>query len=191
MAEASPKPRLSYAEYVELLARADDKHEFLRGEVFAMAGGTPEHARLGMRVGAQLMRLLAGRGCEAFSSDLRVRVDETDFDTFPDVTVVCGKLEASATDRNAVINPTLLVEVLSESTEGRDRGEKFAHYRRLASLRGYLLVAPWTSRLELFERRDDGSWIYRDAGPGERLRIASLGIELEVDTIFASELSVG
>lgn len=189
MADAAPALRMNHDEFVTFLASAEQKHEFLRGEVFAMAGGTPEHARLAMRVGSELMRLLGGRGCEAFSSDLRVRVVETDFDTFPDVTVVSGKLERAPGDTNAVTNPALLVEVLSDSTEAYDRGEKFAHYRRLASLQGYLLVSQREARLELFERREDGSWLFREAGPGQRLTIASLGVELAVDAVFATELA--
>lgn len=192
MVGAAPHGSMSYLDYVALLARSgDQKYEFLRGEAFAMAGGTPEHARLAARVIAQLGPQLAGRGCEAFSSDLRVRVEETDFDTFPDVTVVCGKLERASGDRNAVTNPKLIVEVLSDSTEAYDRGEKFARYRRLASLEAYLLVSQTSARLDLFERSAGGDWMFRDARAGGTLRIDALGIELAVDPIFRSEIAEG
>ena len=175
---------MTHREYVEFLASAADKHEFVRGEVRAMAGGTPEHARLAARVIAALAALAGGSGCEVFSSDLRVRVEATDFDTFPDVTVVCGALETAADDRNAVTNPTLIVEVLCDSTEAYDRGEKFAHYRRLLSLREYLLVSPRARRLELFQRGADGAWTLLEADPGGALRLASIGGELAADVVF-------
>jgi Uma2 family endonuclease len=191
MVLAQPAPRMTHAEYVVFLHTARAKHEYLRGEIFAMSGGTVEHARLAARVIGELTRLLAGRGCEPFSSDLRVRVDATDFDAFPDVAVVCGPVQTSADDLDACINPTLLVEVLSDSSEGYDRGEKFSHYRRLGTLREYVVVSQKARRLEVFRRDDDGRWVFTEAGPGESLALESLGVALEVDTVYASELSAG
>jgi Uma2 family endonuclease len=182
---------MTYAEYRTREAEASGKHEYLRGEVFAMAGGTPEHARLQSRLATELGRLLAGTPCEPFSSDLRVRVVETDFSTYPDLTVVCGKLETARDDQDAATNPTVLVEVLSDSTEAYDRGEKFAHYRRLASLREYVLVSQRARRIEVFRRRAGRSWEYVDAGPGETVRLESPGAELSVDAVYSSRLGAG
>ncbi len=186
-----PAPtRMTYAQYLEAEAAGEVKHEWLRGEVFAMAGGTPTHARLAAAIIVALSRALADRPCEVFTSDLRVRVEATDLSTYPDVTVVCGELQASALDSNAVTNPTLIVEVLSASTEGYDRGEKFAHYRRLPSLREYVLVSSSEPRLEAYSRNDAGEWVLHEAGPGESLRLRSIeGAQLETDVIYRNRLT--
>jgi Uma2 family endonuclease len=175
---------MSYAEYCERERGASVKHEYLRGEVFAMAGGTLERGRLAARVIHLISRELAGRDCEVFSSDVRVRVEATDLDTYPDASVVCGAPKTAPEDANALVNPTLLVEVLSDSSEAYDRGQKASHYRRLPSLRAYLLVSQHQPHLELQLRRDDGSWALLEAGPGERLSLEPLGFELAVDELF-------
>ncbi|KYF69181.1 Uma2 family endonuclease [Sorangium cellulosum] len=185
----APARKLSFthAEYLEQERASPTRHEFLRGEIFDMAGGTPEHARLAARVtvalGAQL-----GQGCEVFSSDLRVRVLETGLATYPDAAVVCGRLMHDPEDRDAVVNPVVLVEVLSDSTEGYDRGEKFAHYRRIPSLKEYVLVSQAHRRIEVFRRNQDDSWTLYEAGPGERARLASIDGALAVDEIYRGAL---
>ncbi len=183
--------RMSYDEYRARETEAPQKHEYLRGDVFAMAGGTPEHARLQSRVAIELGRLLEGRPCEPFSSDLRVRVLETDLSTYPDLTMVCGKLETAPDDADAVVNPVVIVEVLSDSSEAYDRGEKFAHYRHIPALREYLLVSPRTRRLEVFRRTGGRSWEYADRGPGETMRLESLDIAIEVDAVYSTQLATG
>jgi Uma2 family endonuclease len=178
-----------YAAYLARQAVATGKEEYLHGEVFAMAGGTPEHARLQSRMASELERLLAGQPCEPFSSDLRVRVVATDLSTYPDLSVVCGKLETAPDDDDAVVNPVVLVEILSDTTEAYDRGEKFAHYRRLASLREYVLVSQRAQRIEVFRRAAGRSWEYLESGPGETVRLESLGIELSVDAVYSTRLA--
>jgi len=131
---AQRSPHVTYAEYLALEAKADGKHEYVAGTIYAMAAGTPEHARLQVSMSSALASGLRGRPCAVYSSDLRVRIDATDRATYPDVTVVCGPIQTSSVDKDAVVNPTVLVEVTSETTEAADRGEKFGHYRRLASL---------------------------------------------------------
>ena len=181
---------MSYAEYLEFEATSDTKHEYLRGEVLAMAGGTPDHAALALAIGAELVAGLRGRPCRAFSSDLRVRIEATDLSTYPDITVVCGTLETSGLDPHAATNPVLIVEVLSDSTEAYDRGQKFAHYRQIPSLREYLLVSQTEPRLEAYAKNDAGQWVLREAGRGEQLALRSLeGVVLDVDTIYADPLS--
>ncbi|MCA9685323.1 MAG: Uma2 family endonuclease, partial [Myxococcales bacterium] len=181
MTDAAPA-RMDYAAYLEAEAAAEVKHEYLRGEVYAMAGGTPEHAALAMAVGAELTLALRGRPCRVFSSDLRVRIEATDLSTYPDITVVCGALERSAVDPQAVVNPTLIVEVLSDSTEAYDRGEKFSHYRRLPSLRAYVLVSQHEARLEAYIRNDDGAWVLSEAAVGQ---------QLVLDAVFTSPVALG
>lgn len=176
---------MSYAEYLVLERGSDVRHEYLRGEIFAMAGGTPEHAALGAALTIALGNALRGRPCRVFSGDLRVRVPDTDLATYPDVSVVCEQLLHPDDDPHAVTNPALLVEVLSDSTEAYDRGDKAAHYRRIPSLKAYLLVAQSKPRLELYTRNDAGRWELTEAGPGEKLAVAPLNIELAVDEIYA------
>ncbi|PRQ09716.1 Uma2 family endonuclease [Enhygromyxa salina] len=180
--------QMTYADYCELERAATVKHEYLRGEVFAMTGGTLEHARLIGRVIHLLSRELASGPCRVFSSDARVRVEETDLDTYPDVSVVCGEPETSERSELALVNPVLLVEVLSDSTEAYDRGQKAAHYRRIPSLRGYLLVSQHEPRLELFVRRDDGGWSLFEASTGERLSIEFLAVSIAVDEVYQAAL---
>ena len=149
MARPASIARMTYAEYLAAEAASDIRHEYLNGEVWAMAGGTPEHAALARRGACELRRLLRGKPCRAFSADLRVRIVDTGLSTYPDVSVVCGQLETAPDDKDAVTNPIVLVEVLSESTEGYDRGAKAAHYRRIPSLREYVLVSQAEPRIEV------------------------------------------
>lgn len=176
--------RMTYAEYLELQRTSAEKHEFLRGEVWAMAGGTPAHSLIAANVGSELKAALKGRPCAVFNADLRVRVQATDRSTYPDVTVVCGKREVASDDLNAVTNPVLLVEVLSDGTEANDRGEKFAHYQRLPSLREYVLVSQQTHRVEVFSRADDNVWRYSAYGDGGAVRLEALGVSLDVASLY-------
>ena len=181
--------RMEYLAYRELEAASSEKHEFLRGEVFAMAGGTPEHAALTAALSGELRSALAGRPCRVYSSDLRVRVQETDLATYPDVTVVCGKLETAKDDPHAATNPVLLVEVLSETSEAYDRGEKAAHYRRIPSLREYVLVSQRTRRIEVFRKNDRGHFELFEFGPTERAELASVGASFSVDDVYRDPLA--
>ena len=156
-----------------------------------MAGGSPEHAATAANVVGILRQGLAGRRCQVFSSDLRIRVEETGLATYPDLSVVCGRLELDPEDRrgHTVVNPTVLVEVLSPSTEAYDRGEKLAHYKRIGSLREVVLVAHDEHRIDLW-RRIEGGWTQRTFGPGQRVVLESLHeITLPVDEIYFDPLA--
>lgn len=178
-----PLPKLSYAEYLALEAASEVRHEYLRGEAWAMAGGTPEHGRIQANLAYELRRALGRRPCVVLSSDVRVRIESSDRTTYPDLSVVCGKRETARDDPHAIVNPTLIVEVLSESSERSDRGEKFAHYRRLDSLQEYVLVAQEARRIEVFRRTPEG-WILTEAGPGEHVALASIDARLAVDDVY-------
>ncbi|MCA9706389.1 MAG: Uma2 family endonuclease [Myxococcales bacterium] len=181
---------MTYEEYLAAERSSPTKHEYLRGEVYAMAGGTPTHAGLAMAVGVALSNALAGRPCRVFGSDLRVRVEATDLSTYPDVTVICGQLERSEVDADAALNPTVIVEVLSDSTEAYDRGEKFAHYRRIPSLREYLLVSQHEPRIEAYAKNDEGAWVLAEAGAGQALALRSLPrVELRTDDVYRDPLA--
>jgi Uma2 family endonuclease len=188
-AGAAGSTRTTYAEYVAAEAVAAVKHEYLRGEVRAMTGGSPEHSALAARIIALLDLALTGRSCRVFGSDARVRVQATDLTTYPDASVVCGHLEVDPVDPHAIVNPVLLVEVLSESTEAYDRGDKAAHYRRIASVREYLLVSQSEPRLELFRRGASGLWELHEAGPSETLTLASLDVTLATDQVYRNPLA--
>jgi len=179
---------LTYAEYLALESGADLRHEFVSGEVYAMAGGTPEHGAVTAALARDLGEALRGRPCRVYSSDVRVRVRETGLATYPDLSVVCGRLETDAEDPDAILNPALLAEVLSPSTEAWDRGGKAAHYRRIPSLQELLLVSPAERRVELLRRSAGGIWELHEARPGDRLTLTSVGATLEISALFHDPL---
>ena len=182
---------MSYPEYLAAEAVSDVRHEFLNGEVWAMAGGTPEHAALAASMIGELRAALRGKPCRTYSADLRIRVPETGLSTYPDVAVVCGELVTAAGDVHAAVNPVVLVEVLSEATEGYDRGAKAAHYRRIPSLREYVLVSQAEPRIEVHRRSESGRWEILEARPGESIELTSLGISLDVAAVYANPLTSG
>jgi Uma2 family endonuclease len=175
---------MTYAEYLAQEATSLEKHEYLRGDVWAMAGGTPTHARLCGNVTIALGLALRGRPCAVFSADLRVRVEATDRTTYPDVTVVCGQPRAAADDADAIVNPTLIVEVLSDSTEAFDRGEKFAHLQRLPSLQEYVLVSQREQRTEVFRRGEGATWTLLPS-TGGAVELRSVGASVDFADIYA------
>ena len=188
----SPKPlpsRMSYEEYLAFSAAAEVKHEYINGEAYAMAGGTPEHAAIPLRLASILERGLRGRPCQAFSSDLRIHVAATRAHFYPDLSVVCGKLETEPTDPLSVLNPTVLVEVLSPATGEFDRGAKAAHYRSIPSLQEYLLVSPSDRTIEIQRRSERGVWEIHLFQAGQVARMESLGVQVPVDEVFADPLA--
>ena len=184
--------RMTYREYLAFEATSDTKHEYLNGEVFAMAGGSISHGALAMAVGTALSNALRDRPCRVLSSDVRVRSKATGLTTYADVTVVCHKIEVDDDDPHSVLNPILLVEVLSDSTESYDRGAKAAHYRQIASLREYVLVGQSEPLIEVYRRNERGKWeLAVEAHGGEAAEIASCGdpIRLDVDAIYRDPLA--
>jgi Uma2 family endonuclease len=176
---------MTYAEYLAAEAVAEVRHEYLNGEVWAMAGGTPEHGALAVSMTLALGAALQGKPCRGYSSDVRVRIPDTGLSTYPDLSVVCGQLETAPDDKDAITNPIVVVEVLSDSTEAYDRGAKWAHYRRIPSLREYVLVSQAEPRIEVFRRIEAGRWELLEARPGETMELASLGVQLDVAAVYA------
>lgn len=187
----SARQQFTYDEYLRLEEAAATKHEFFNGEVWAMAGGSPAHAGIAANVVALLSRQLEGKPCRAFTSDLRVRVVATGLGTYPDVSVVCGKLETDPADPRAhtAINPRVLVEILSPSTENYDRGEKLGHYKHIASLAEIVLVAHDRQEIEIVRREVDGSWSRHVAGEGQSAELVSLGCALDVAAVYRDPLA--
>lgn len=184
MRSSSASSRMTFAEYLRAEAAGETKHEFLDGEVYAMAGGTPEHARTAANVIRELGALLAGSDCREYTSDLRVRVRATGLTTYPDVTIVRGPLERDPEDANTITNPTVIFEVLSDATEVYDRGEKFSHFRRIPSLRAYVLVSQREARIEIYEREGPRRWSFEDVRGSEAARIESLGCSVPVAALY-------
>jgi Uma2 family endonuclease len=174
----------SYADYLALDATSNVKLEYLDGQIYAMAGGTPEHAMLIRSVSTHLATQLRDTECRVSVTELRIRVLATGLGTYPDVAVICGRWERDPDDPTAVINPCSIVEVLSPSTEKYDRGEKFEHYQQIPSLREYMLIAHDSRSIELFERGEDGLWARTLSRSGEHARIARLGCVLDVDAVY-------
>jgi len=179
----------TFDEYVELDAMSSVKHEYFGGSAWAMAGGSPEHAAIAASVTASLGAQLRGRPCRVYSSDLRLRVHETGLATYPDVSVVRGKLELDPEDRRAqtIMNPRVVVEVLSPSTEAYDRGEKLAHYKRVESLQEIVLVSHDLRQIEIW-RRDAAGWSHDLARAGGVARLESIECTLVVDELFLDPL---
>jgi Uma2 family endonuclease len=183
---AAAAQSLTYEQYLALSAAHEGLLEFHDGAVVAMVAPSPEHARLV----AQLVRLLQPRGdraCAALPAGLKVRVEATNRTLLPDVTVVCGSLERSSTDAQAIINPVVVFEVLSPSTEDYDLGPKFHQYRRLPTLREYVVVAQ-DRRFVSVSRRAGDLWAFEDIGPGGVLRLASIDLELAMDALYRDPL---
>lgn len=180
--------RYTLAEYLQLEEYANVKHEFLDGQVFAMAGGTPEHGAMAVRVGAALLAQLRGRRCNVYNSDVRVRVAATGLDTYPDLSVVCGEVARDAEDRNALVNPIVLVEILSPGTEEYDRGEKLQHYQQIPSLTEVVLVSHDRPLVEVWRREGD-SWTRHAVESGQTVRLTSIDCALEVDELFRDPLA--
>jgi Uma2 family endonuclease len=176
--------RSTYAEYLEIEANSEQRYEFVDGVIHVMADSTPEHSRLAAAVGSVLGSALASKGCAVYSCGLRLRIDATNRSTYADIAVICGPERTSQLDPNAVINPTVIVEVLSPTTEASDRGEKWRHYQRIDSLREYVLVSQGEPYVEVF-RRDGDEWVLRTATAGQMVELPSQGVRIAVDAIYA------
>jgi Uma2 family endonuclease len=148
-----------------------------------MAGGTPTHGELASAINGILRNALVGR-CRIHSSDVKIRIEATDLSTFPDVSVVCGERRTSAIDKNAVVNPSLLVEVTSNSTEDYDRGEKLSHYKQLPSLQAVLIVSHKRPQVTVVRRIPSG-WDVRELRAGERLVLGSPEMDFGIDELYS------
>ena len=183
--------RLTFDDYLRIEQDSGTKHEFVHGQVFAMSGGTPHHAGVTANVTILLGQALRGKPCRVYSPDLRVHALATDIGTYADVTVICGSIELDPADPkgHTALNPRVLVEVLSPSTEDYDRGEKLGSYKQIPSLAEVLLVAHDRREVEIVRRENDGSWSRHIARDGESAKLASLGCEIEVAEIYRDPLT--
>jgi Uma2 family endonuclease len=173
----------TYAEYLRFEESSNVKHEFLDGQIYAMAGGTPEHAALAAAVIGLLFAPLRGGSCRAYDADLRVRTP-SGLATYPDVTVVRGAATRHGDDEQAVTNPTVIVEVLSRSTEEYDRGDKFEHYKTVSSLRQYVLVSHRERRLDVWTRGSQGDWTPASVVDNQVAELTSISASLSVGELY-------
>lgn len=189
MGAAAEHHTMTATEYLAWERAQPTRHEFNRGEVFAMAGGSPRHNFLCTAVGAELRAALRGSGCTVLSSDQRIAVVRGERYVYADAVAVCGPFIADALGGDVLANPALVVEVLSASTEAYDRGEKWAAYQRVASVSDYLLVSQRGPLLEHFAREPDGTWRYAQVGPGGAITLRN-GTPVAVDAIFDGALAL-
>jgi Uma2 family endonuclease len=185
------RPRFSYEEYLQLEDGGRVRHEFLDGFVWAMPRGPSDHIRVTSNVTTLLSSALIETQSVVFTADLRIRVQATGLATYPDVSVVCGKLALDPEDRkgHTATNPIVLVEVLSAGTENYDRGEKLGHYKQIATLQEVLLVAHDRREVEIVRREADGSWSRHIARAGDSVPVLSLECELSVAAIYRDPLA--
>lgn len=177
------------AEFLEWERAQPGRHQYIGGGAYAMAGGSPRHSLLAGNVLAAFHAAGRGGTCRAFSSDLKLHVEASGEYVYPDVTVVCGPVVLHGESRDVIENPTLVVEVLSKSTERYDRGEKWEGYRQIASLTDYLLVSQARARVEHFAREPDGSWRYRVATAGGELAVMT-DTTITIDEIYEDAFEV-
>jgi Uma2 family endonuclease len=187
MAVAHPVHRLTEAEYLEIERRAEFKSEFYDGEMFAMAGGSRSHSLIKCNLIIAIGNQLKGCPCRVYDSDMRLKVQANGLYTYPDVSVVCGEDQTEGERDDILLNPTVVVEVLSDSREAYDRGKKFQLYRQLPSLREYLLVNQHQPHVEQFIRQESGEWFLRDvAGWESKLTLPSAGITIDMADVYAA-----
>jgi len=175
---------LTEEQYLALERAAEFKSEYFDGEMFAMSGASMRHADLQSNLHGELYTALGNKDCRVYGSDFRVRVSSRMY-TYPDISVVCGKPLLADNSRDALLNPVVVIEVLSPSTETHDRGLKLQHYRTIASLQDYILVNQNEIRIEQYTRQENNLWVLRDyQSLDEDLTINSIGVSLPLSRIY-------
>ena len=183
-----PKSFVTPAEYLELERKAEYKSEYYNGEIFPMPGVSRKHDRINICLIVLLQLHLKGTHCELFTGGMRVLVTPSGLYTYPDLSVVCGEPQFLDSEVDTLINPTLLIEVLSPTTEDYDRGRKAKMYRAMASVQELLLVAQDSPGVELHRRQADGSWVLTEVnGLDASIQLGSIGLTLRLSDIYPAE----
>ncbi len=181
---AAAKPYVTPEQYLALERQAETKSEYFAGEIFAMAGSSPVHSLITVNATVELAQQLREKPCNVYNSDMKVRATEDHF-AYPDVTVVCGEEQFAEEERDVLLNPTLIVEVLSPTTEAWDRGGKFEQYRQRESLQEYVLIAQDRPHVERFARQASGQWLLTEMNGLEAvLSLPSIGGELALTEVY-------
>jgi Uma2 family endonuclease len=182
---SQPKTFLTPEEYLEAERCAERKSEYFQGEMFAMAGATPRHVFIVTNLVAELRQQLKERPCRVGSSDFRLRVSPTGLYTYPDVMVVCDPAQYADDQRDTLLNPVVIIEVLSASTRDYDRGQKFPHYRALDSLQEYLAVAQDTAHVEQWTRQPENHWLLSEYSDlTQNIALKSIDCVLRLSEIY-------
>jgi len=180
------KPKYSPQEYLTIERTSQQRNEYFNGEIFAMGGASERHNLIVGNVFASLHAQMRDKPCKVYSSDMRVKISETGLYTYPDVVALCGEATFDDQQQDTLLNPLVIIEVLSKSTEGYDRGDKFAHYRRIESLLEYLLISQDKNRIEYYRRQPDNQWLMSEVSPPhERLDLFSIQCTLLIADIYA------
>ncbi len=180
----APRSPFTLQEYLERESVAEFRSEYVNGETFAMAEASRRHALIVTNLVAEIREKLRGRPCNVYSNDVRLQVPATGLYTYPDVMVTCGDEEVAAGSGDTILNPVLIVEVLSPWTRDYDRGEKFEHYRALPRLREYLTVAQSKPHAEQWVRQTDGRWLLTEHHGSAILCLVSIGELLGLDALY-------
>lgn len=183
----APRQRVTVDEYLAIEAASGTKHEYVNGEIVAMAGASPQHSAIvaGLTTAVRVALAAAGRRCVTFSPDTRVRISETGLYAYPDVTVVCDRPQHDLQENPpSLLNPLVIFEVLSDTTEAYDRGAKYAHYRSRATLQEYVLVSSSERRVDVLRRGEGGWWQSAIFTGSASVPLASLGIEVPLTAIY-------
>ena len=172
-------------QYLALERQASYKSEYVNGGIFAMAGASREHNQIAFNIAGELHGQLKNRPCLAYVNDMRVKVNATGLYTYPDVAALCGEPQFEDERMDTLLNPSVIIEILSPSTEAYDRGDKFAHYRRLLSLMEYVLIAQNKVRVEHYIRQDK-RWVLTELGSlDDKLGLVSIQCEIPLREIYA------
>jgi len=185
-----PNVSLTEEQYLDIERQAETKSEFHDGKMFAMAGGSFNHALLANRIGA-LLDSRVPPGCRTLNSDMRIKIASARLYTYPDCSVICGEPQYFGDQQDIVLNPLLLVEVLSPATEAYDRGKKFELYRTIATLHEYLLIHQDRRHVEHYSKQDDGSWLLREHSGSEAfVAIGRLNVRISLAELYALALNI-
>jgi len=182
---AQSQPLLTPEEYLELEHAAESRHEFYKGRMYLMAGGSPRHAFIILNLASEFRNALKARPCNVATSDLRIAVAEKGLYTYPDIVVGCGELKYTGVRRETLTNPTLLVEVLSPSTELLDREFKAEQYRKIQSLREYAFVSQSAARVEVYRRIDEEWRLFEFVGMEASARFESVDTSIPLAEIYS------
>jgi Uma2 family endonuclease len=182
---SQPTTYLTPEEYLAIERKAQSKSEYINGEMLARTGANRKHNLIVVNIAGEISQQLKGRPCEGYANDMRVRVPSTRLYTYPDLAVVCDEPRFEDDYLDTLLNPTLIIEVLSESTEGYDRGKKFGFYRTIPSLAEYLLVAQDEQRIEQYARRQDGRWLLSEySSTDDVIELASIECRLALKEVY-------
>ncbi len=182
---AQPKHYSTPEEYLLAERASDEKHEYYAGHIYAMSGASARHNRIAGSTYAALYTQLRRRNCNVCPSDMRVKVAQTALYTYPDITIVCGNEQFEDDRDDTLLNPTIIIEILSPSTEKYDRGKKFLNYRTILSLREYILISQDSCHIERFARQSNNTWLFSEAtGTDSHIELTTIQCALSLGEVY-------